>query len=387
MLKKNFLKRVNMMAVTTSSNQGREIDLPHLQTSPIKPPFLAVIGRILGVPVLTTVLSVFPKHDRKIRILFIYDELRTFVKKDLENLQEHFDVQTLRYTGKRDIPKLTLGILTTDLNFSWFALGYATLAVFFSKIFMKKSVVVAGGWDVVNMPEIGYGAMRSPKRVRKTKFALKHADKVLAVSESTNREVFQWVDSCNSIVVYNAFDYDLYKPHGEKQNMVITVGGVNKETLIKKGLKTFVESAKFLPNVRFVLIGKHIDDSIEYLKSIASPNVEFTGYVSFEELLKYYQKAKVYVQVSGHESFGCSLAEAMLCECVPVVTNRAALPEVVGDTGFYVPYDEPEQTAQAVKEALKSDKGPAARKRIKIMFPREKRKMELFETVNKLLNE
>ena len=326
------------------------------------------------------------KENKRFKVLFIYPNMSTFISKDLDVLRKRFDVRPLKYTGKRDIPKLLLGVLTTNLNFSWFALGYATLAVFFSKIFRKKSIVVAGGWDVVSMPEIGYGAMQSPKRRRKTKFTLKYADKVLAVSESTNREVFQWVESCNSIVVYNAFDYDLYKPHGEKQNMVITVGGVNKETLIKKGLKTFVESAKFLPNVRFVLIGKHIDDSIEYLKSIASPNVEFAGYISFEELLKYYQKAKVYVQVSGHESFGCSLAEAMLCECVPVVTNRAALPEVVGDTGCYAKYDNPEDTAQKIEEALKLDKGKAARARIKTLFPLEKRDDKLVRIVNELLN-
>jgi len=325
------------------------------------------------------------EKNKRFKILFIYPNMSTFISKDLEILSRHYNVKTLKYTGKRDIPKLLSGILTADLNFSWFALGYATLAVFFSIIFRKKSIVVAGGWDVVSMPEIGYGAMRSPKHRRKTKFTLKYADKVLAVSESTNREIFQWVDSCNSVVVYNAFDYDLYKPHGEKQNRVITVGSVDKGTLKKKGLKTFVESAKFLPNVKFILIGEHIDDSIEYLKSIASKNVEFTGYVSFKELLNYYQKAKVYVQVSGHESFGCSLAEAMLCECVPVVTNRAAIPEVVGDTGFYVPYGDPKATAEAIKEALKSDKGKAARERIKTLFPLEKREEKLIRIINELL--
>ena len=313
--------------------------------------------------------------------------MRSFTQKDLEILQKHFFVKPLKYTGKKDIIKILYGVLTTDVNFSWFALGYATIAVFFSKIFRKKSIVVAGGWDVVDMPEIGYGAMRSPKRVRKTKYTLNHADKVLSVSESTNKEVLHWVDPCNFLILYNAFDYDLYEPHGKKQDMVITVGSVNEETLIKKGLKTFVESAKYLPDIRFILIGNHVDDSIEELKSIATSNVEFTGYVSFEELLNYYHKSKIYVQVSGHESFGCSLAEAMLCECVPVVTNRAAIPEVVGDTGFYVPYNDPEQTAQAVKEALRSDNGRAARERIKLLFPLEKREKDLLNIVNELLGD
>lgn len=330
--------------------------------------------------------------DKNRKILFIYPTPSTFIIKDLDILKSSFNVEPLkievthrRLEKLKDVLDIFRGVITSDVCVSWFVLDYAFYATLFSKLFRKKSVVVAGGFDVVSMPEIGYGAMQSPKRRRKTKFTLKHADKVLAVSESTNREIFQWVDSCNSEIVYNAFDYDLYKPHGEKQNIVITVGSLDKGTLKKKGLETFVKSAKFLPNVKFVLIGKHADDSIEYLKSIAAPNVEFTGYISFEQLLNYYQKAKVYVQVSAHESFGCSLAEAMLCECVPVITNRAAIPEVVSDTGFYVSYGNAEQTAQKIEEALKSDKGKAARDRIKTLFPLEKREEKLIKIINELL--
>lgn len=312
--------------------------------------------------------------------------MRTFVKKDLEILKEAFEVRTLKYSNKKDIPKLIWGVLTTDVNFSWFVLGYATTAVFFSKLFGKKSIVVAGGWDVVCMLEIGYGAMQSPKRVRYTKFALKFADRVLSVSKSTDMEVRQWVYSCKSLVLDHGFDSELFKPYGEKENLVITVGGVNQQTIIKKGLKTFVESAQFIPEIRFILIGKHQDESIQYLKSIASENVEFTGYISFNELIQYYQKAKVYVQVSGHESFGCSVAEAMLCECVPVVTNRAAIPEVVGDTGFYVGFNDPIETAEKIKIALMSDKGKAARERVKTLFPVEKRETELLNVIYEVFN-
>jgi glycosyltransferase involved in cell wall biosynthesis len=76
-----------------------------------------------------------------------------------------------------------------------------------------------------------------------------------------------------------------------------------------------------------------------------------------------------------------ALAESMCCECVPVVINNAALPEVVGDTGFYVPYGDPKATAEAIKEALKSGKGRAARERIKNMFPIAKREKRLIEII------
>ncbi|WP_340817862.1 glycosyltransferase family 4 protein [Methanolobus sp. WCC4] len=318
---------------------------------------------------------------KMIKILFLYDEPRTFILQDLAILKDYYDVVPLKYSGKKDIPLIAWYILITDINFSWFALGYASVAVFFSKLFRKKSVVVAGGWDVASVPEINYGAMQTPKRRRKTKFTLDHADRILAVSESTKKEVLSWSPDSKVAVVYNGINPTLYVPNDQKKKIVLTVGGVSWSTVYKKGLETFVKAAKYMQDTEFVLAGKHFDDAHEYLESISTPNVRFTGYIPSDDLRKLYQDAKVYVQVSAHESFGCSLAEAMLCECVPVATERAALTEVVGDVGYYVDYNDPEGTAQAIKEALSSNKGLDARSRIEKLYPRERRKDKIIEII------
>jgi len=72
--------------------------------------------------------------------------------------------------------------------------------------------------------------------------------------------------------------------------------------------------------------------------------------------------------------FGMALTEAMACESVPVLTNNVALPEVVGDVGFYVPYGDEKVTAEAIKEALNSNRGKEAREKIKNMFGVHSRK-------------
>lgn len=71
-----------------------------------------------------------------------------------------------------------------------------------------------------------------------------------------------------------------------------------------------------------------------------------------------------------------ALAEAM---------DGVALPEVVGDTDFYVSYVNPETTAEAIKGALKSNKGKEARDRIENVFPIEKRELELIEIINEVM--
>ncbi len=134
--------------------------------------------------------------------------------------------------------------------------------------------------------------------------------------------------------------------------------------------------------MKFFLVGAWLDDSIEYLKSIASPNVTFTGFLSDERLLDLLRKTSVYVQASTHEGFGCSLAEAMLCGCVPVVSDRGAIPEVVGDSGIYVSPLEAETVAKGIREAtLVTTLGARARNRVATLFPLEHRRRQLLESV------
>jgi len=122
---------------------------------------------------------------------------------------------------------------------------------------------------------------------------------------------------------------------------------------------------------------------------MATPNVHLPGYLSNDELLRLYQRSQFYIQLSAHESFGISVVEAMLCECVPIVTDRYALPEVVGDSGIVVPYND----VMRVKDAI-MDTGPAeigslgknARNRALDNFTldiRERKLIKILEEMNK----
>ena len=333
--------------------------------------------------------------NKKTKILFVKRITRSFTENDIELLQKHFDVRVVDFVLSRknlkDILKTVLGMiigaLWADVTFSWFADIHAYVAVLLSKLFRKKSIVVVGGYEVAKVPEIEYGSMLNPKSTHSVKYVLENANKILAVSEFNKKEILKYTNPKNVELVYNGIDCDKFKLKGKKEDLVITVGYVVNHAIKRKRYDVFVKAAKYLPNAKFVLIGEYVDDSIEYLKSLASPNVEFTGFVSDEELLRYYQKAKVYCQLSMYESFGIAPAEAILCGCIPVVTNNAALPEVVGDTGFYVPYGDPEATAEAIKEALKYDKGEEARERIKKMFSLEKREERLVEIIRGVIKE
>ena len=322
--------------------------------------------------------------------MFVYPYLSSFIKADLKILKRHFDVKAIQWTRTRDIKnmlRIMWCIFRTDLSFTWFAGGHAARVVFFSKLFRKKSIVVVGGYEVANVPEINYGLMTSPKSARRVKYVLENADKVLTVDDSLKMEAINnaRVGGENIITVPTGYDTEKWKVKGEKEDLTISVSvGDTWNRARLKGLDVFVESAKFLPEINFMVIGIQ-GEALEKLQYIAPPNVDFVNPLPQDELISYYQRAKVYCQLSMREGLPNALCEAMLCECVPVGTNRYGIPTAIGDTGFYVHHGDPKATAGAIKEALRSEKGKEARERIKKMFPIARREKEIVDIISQIL--
>lgn len=319
------------------------------------------------------------------KILFIHRSVMpSFVKNDLKLLKRHFVVYPVCLSRNvlETLHGLASSIMKTDMIFVWFAGFQAFVSVFLAKFFGKKLVVVAGGYDAAYAPEINYGVFTCWWRKIMAFFVYKNADLVLAVSQYTKRELLQRVTPKKTFILYNGVEVEKFTPFGEKEKFVLTVGNVNWSNIQKKGLKTFVEVAKRLPEIRFVVVGRHVDDSVNHLAKIAGRNVEFTGHVSFNKLLELYRRAMIYAQLSYHESFGVSLAEAMACRCIPVVTKRAALPEVASECGIYVSYGDVDATAQALERAFKMKKlEKCARNRIVKIFSLKKRERDLSEVL------
>jgi glycosyltransferase involved in cell wall biosynthesis len=151
-------------------------------------------------------------------------------------------------------------------------------------------------------------------------------------------------------------------PHAKQERLVLTTAySVGANFIRQKGLDTFVQAAAYVPDARFVLTGQFLDQAAADLQAAAPSNVEFTRrLLSDDELLAYFQRAKVYVQASAHEGFGLALAEAMAAGCVPVAVPATAMPEVVGETGFYAPFGDAAAFGAAIRQAL-ADDGSRAR--------------------------
>jgi glycosyltransferase involved in cell wall biosynthesis len=264
-------------------------------------------------------------------------------------------------------------VCESDLVFQWFATPVAPVVA--ARLCRTPAIVVAGGYDVAAVKEIGYGLMLDRRTRTMGTLTLRLADRVLAFSDFAQREVKRWAPGSNVGVAYLGLRVQDY-PRGEApaRPQVVTVGAICHDYLERKGLTTFARTSRLLPDVAFVLVGKHLEPpAVTTLRELGGENLKLTGYLSDAELRSVLRESAVYAQLSRHEGFGYAVAEAMLSGCTPVVTTAGALPEVVGDSGLVIPPDDVHAAAKAISSALSMARAESGRNRIAQHFAVERR--------------
>ncbi len=326
------------------------------------------------------------------KILYVHSRKASFVAIDREILAEEYEIEDWYQPGRvPNLLKLVPAVMRADLVFGWFASWHTFFPVTLAWLLRKPSVQIIGGFDTANMPDIGYGYQQGGLRRWASRWIMKRATRLITNSNYSRSEIAANtpIPPERVTVVHHGVP-DPFGPLDEsrgREPLALTVGHIVTTTLMQKGHQPFVEAARHLPDVRFVFVGKWHDDAIEHLRSLAGDNVEFTGWLSDEDLESLYARASVYVQASRHEGFGLAVAEAMLAGCVPVVMDVTAMPEVVDGAGVLISSQEPEAVAAGVSEALA--RGPeahsAARQRILDEFPMSIRRDGILAVVRELM--
>ncbi len=325
------------------------------------------------------------------KILFVHNYAARFTTIDRDILANEYDVieRYERHPARVRPLDIRRAVKESDLVFCWFASWHSLLPVFWARRLGKPSIVVVGGYDVANLPEIGYGSQRSGLRRWFARQVICRADQLIVTSDAARNEVITnaGADANKIRVLYPGVSFITKGASGPKRNSILTVGHFLRDNLFRKGLMPFVRAARLMPLYSFIVAGIRLDDSIEELRSLAPENVRILENVSDSELAALYAEARVYVQASLHEGFGMSVAEAMLAECIPVVTQVGSLPEVVGDTGVYILSQDPLEIAKGIQTALNlnGDTGIRARSRVQELFSVEQRLKGLSMVVNELL--
>jgi glycosyltransferase involved in cell wall biosynthesis len=179
-------------------------------------------------------------------------------------------------------------------------------------------------------------------------------DKIIAVSEFTRQAAIRyWGISPDRIFVLHSGVGDHFRPQSGQIVSALRkeIGGpfllhVSNFAQIKNAdtlIRAFARLKRQGYPHRLVIIGGRWQSSpvpalISELQ--LDQDVLFVGYVPNIDLPTWYSGADAFVTLSLHESFCFPAAEAMACGCPVVVSNRTALPEIVGDGGLLL--DDPE---------------------------------------------
>jgi glycosyltransferase involved in cell wall biosynthesis len=182
--------------------------------------------------------------------------------------------------------------------------------------------------------------------------SLRHADRVVAVSESVRDELSaQFGTPTQEIAVISpAVDTTRFRPRDEEEvRRVAETYGLRRPYILytgtlepRKNIVGLLDAYAALPRAlheRFQLVlagGKGwLDVEIERrLNELAELGIVTTGYVPDADLPAIYSGAELFVYPSFYEGFGMPPLEAMACG-VPVITSDvSSLPEVVGDAAI-----------------------------------------------------
>lgn len=349
------------------------------------------------------------------KILYVKSRDSTFIRLDEEILEKNFDVIKFRIRSRGRIQYflsiiglsffLPVRLFSVNIVFTRFADWHTALLAFFCGIYKRKLIIVVGGYDVANMPEYNYGAFTSKFRGWCVRYSLRNADYLLpnnprlidytnayAFSEPRKGGIRHFVPRIKGtiIVIYNGYKtaFWTYDEELPKENIALTVAYVNDYRFYKlKGIDDFIEVARQIPDYKFVIIGLSEMKAKEFEKSIPE-NLTLISEMDQEELLGFYQKAKVFCLFSVTEGMPNVLCEAMLCNCIPVCSDVTFMPEIVGDAGFVNKRKEINEMKDNVKKAFEAGEelGIKARTRIVENYSIKRREKELLQLIDSIPN-
>ncbi len=255
----------------------------------------------------------------------------------------------------------------TKVMFSQFS-GYHTfLPALFSKLFKIPHYIVLNGTECNNFPEINYGFIHQPLLFWFSKKSLQWSTRLFPVSESLISAEYTYTSTKYKLQGYTHFYKNINTPCTTIHNgisieqfnidpsiqraahsFVTVAGGLETSNRrLVKGLDLVIELAKMTPEHHYTFIGAHRTTGLGL-----PSNVSVMGLIPHHQLSSIYNRHQFYLQLSMTEGFGISVCEAMLCGCVPIVSDVGILPAIAGENGYVLHQKNVDLLSALVKQAI-----------------------------------
>lgn len=178
------------------------------------------------------------------------------------------------------------------------------------------------------------------------------ADLIIAVSAFTASQIEHYlsVPASRIRVVHHGVVPRAIPANVVRENIILCVGALQR----RKNQIALLRAFRAAPaDWTLVLAGSQGYEAGDILREAAkSPIVDrirITGYLSEEEVARWYARAKVFAFPSFDEGFGMPALEAMAAGIPVIAGNRSSLPEVCGNAALFVNPESDEELAAAVE--------------------------------------
>jgi glycosyltransferase involved in cell wall biosynthesis len=127
----------------------------------------------------------------------------------------------------------------------------------------------------------------------------------------------------------------------------------------RKNIRWIIEYALRHPETLFAISGKSLPTvKVEELNEEGPKNIILLGYLDDSKVKALMERCKAFILPSYYEGFGLTPLEALSCGAKIIVSNAASLPEIYGDTAYYIdPFNTDIDLDELIKGPVKKPEG------------------------------
>ena len=216
----------------------------------------------------------------------------------------------------------------------------------------KNSVVTIHGLEYEYYPET-YPYQHLKYLRWSTKYALKHARKIIAVSENTKNDLVELYGGNPEKIEVVHHGFKNVRPLGSNirtDPYILFIGRIETKKNIQGLIKAFyLLKKKYQAPHKLVLIGPIPRSGLFDTKR---SDIEFFGYVSEQKKQQLLKNAEMFILPSFYEGFGMPILEAQAAGCPVITSNVSSMPEVAGQGAILIEPKNIEQIAESMYKII-----------------------------------
>ena len=184
-------------------------------------------------------------------------------------------------------------------------------------------------------------------------------NKMIVVHHATSQIFYPDYDKKKLVTIFNKYKVQ----HKDSIKYIFSLCTMEPRKNLKFTVQCFIKfiSKHQIQDLFFYLGGSLWDDFIQLLEEQVNNFDEYRdkiiglGYIDDNDVNILYSNSLFFAYISQYEGFGVPPLEAMQAGTPVITSNNTSLPEVVGDAGIMIDYDNEEQCIKAFEDLYFND--------------------------------